>query len=99
MNLRFTDDAKAEIQEARGFYAGTPARAGFNAELRRAAALLRERPLAGKPAGRVAREFVLPGAYPYSLIYHIDHDTVVVSAVAHHRRDPTYWRGQYGPEP
>ena len=29
--------------------------------------------------------------FPYSLIYGIDHNTIVVIAVAHSRRAPHYW--------
>jgi plasmid stabilization system protein ParE len=96
---RFTDDASADVREARAFYGRQrrEARIGFNRELRRAAALLCEHPAAGKPAGRTAREFVMD-VYPYSVIYYIENDQVVIAALYHHSRDPEFWHDRFSPE-
>ena len=32
--------------------------------------------------------------FPYSLIYGIDQETIVVIAVAHQHREPRYWAGR-----
>jgi toxin ParE1/3/4 len=37
------------------------------------------------------RKLVL-GRFPYSLMFWIDGDVIVVSAIAHQRRRPGYWR-------
>jgi toxin ParE1/3/4 len=96
---RFTEAASADLREARAFYGqkGRLARVGLNREMRRAVTLLREYPEAGKPAGRTAREFVID-IYPYSLIYYIEGDEVVVSALYHHSRDPKFWHDRFGPD-
>ncbi|HEX6913144.1 MAG TPA: type II toxin-antitoxin system RelE/ParE family toxin [Longimicrobium sp.] len=99
MKGRISDAASEDIREARAFVFskfGRQARQGLNAEIRRGIALLREHPLAGKPAGRMAREHVLDG-YPYSIIYHVGQDEVVIAALYHHRRDPAFWHNRFGP--
>lgn len=100
MKPRFTEAATEDLAEARTFVASTfgkQVRKGLNAELRRATTLLRERPFAGKSAGRTAREYVLNG-YPYSLIYYVENDDIVVSAFYHHSRHPNVWQERFGPE-
>lgn len=56
-------------------------------------ALLREQPHAGKPVGQRLREYVLR-LVPYSLIYSVEPQEVVISVVRHHNRDPTFWHGR-----
>jgi toxin ParE1/3/4 len=52
---------------------------------------IRERPLAWPVwRGGPARRRVLQDV-PYSLIFGVDDDEVVIFAVAHHSRDPDYW--------
>lgn len=100
MRTRFTEAASADLREARAFYgtSSREARVGFNRVMREAVALLREHPEAGKPAGKTAREYVIDNVYPYSLIYYIEADEVVISALYHHSRDPEFWHERFGPE-
>lgn len=51
----------------------------------------------GRAAGGTAREYVV-GGYPYSLIYYVENDEVVIAALYHHRREPTFWHGRFGAE-
>jgi plasmid stabilization system protein ParE len=90
--VRFVEAAHADLLEARAFYGSRrrEARIGFNGEVRRAVALLAQHPEAGKPAGETAREYVID-VYPYSLIYYVSEGELVIAAVAHHSRDPTFW--------
>jgi toxin ParE1/3/4 len=99
VRTRFTEAASADLREARAFHGQKSrlARVGLNRELRRAVTLLREYPEAGKPAGRTAREFVID-IYPYSLIYYIEGDEVVISALSHHSRNPAFWHDRFGPQ-
>lgn len=99
MNTTFSDAAADDLREARAFVLarfGAQTRKGLNAEVRRAMTLLREHPEAGKTAGATAREYVLD-TYPYSLIYYVERDEVVISAVYHHSRDPAFWHARFGP--
>jgi plasmid stabilization system protein ParE len=100
LKSRFNEAASDDLREARAYVAsrfGRQARKGLNTELRRAVALLREHPLAGKSAGKTAREHVIDG-YPYSLIYYIENDEVVISAVYHHSRNPKFWHDRFDRE-
>ena len=100
MRARFSEAAAEDLREARAFTLskfGRQARKGLNDEIRRAVSLLRERPFAGKSAGKTAREYVID-VYPYSLIYYIAENEVVISAVYHHSRDPTFWHDRFGRE-
>lgn len=97
MRVRFAEAAHADLIEAHTFYGSRrrEARIGFNREVRRAVALLIEHPEAGKPAGKTAREYVID-VYPYSLIYYPFDGEIVIAAVAHHSRDPTFWHDRFG---
>jgi plasmid stabilization system protein ParE len=62
----------------------------FATEIDRSLDLILERPMIGKPFRRVARQFVIK-RFPYSLFYQVRTDSVLIAAVAHHRRRPGYW--------
>lgn len=100
MRTRFTEAASADLREARMYYGKRhrEARIGFNREMRKAVALLREHPEAGKPAGRTAREYVIDNVFPYSVIYYVENDEVVIAALFHHSRDPEFWHTRFGTE-
>jgi plasmid stabilization system protein ParE len=99
LRTRFTEAASVDLKEARAFAAtmGRQARKRLNAELRKAIALLREQPQAGKPVGRTLREYVVD-LVPYSLIYAIEEDEIVISVIRHHSRNPTFWHDRFDPE-
>ena len=40
----------------------------------------------------VASEKVSPNHFPYNVLYSIERDLIVIVAVAHQKRRPTYWR-------
>jgi toxin ParE1/3/4 len=98
VRVRFAEAAHADLLEARAFYGSRrrEARIGFNREVRRAVALLNQHPEAGKPAGKAAREYVID-VYPYSVIYYVSEGEIVIAAVAHHSRDPTFWHERFAP--
>lgn len=99
MKARLAEAAQADLLEARTFYgkARREARAGFNRAVRKAVALLREHPEAGKPAGKTAREYVMD-VYPYTLVYYVTDDEIVIAPVAHQSRNPEFWHARFGPE-
>jgi len=65
----------------------------FNAEAKRAAALLCQTPLIGEPLDPTHRRFPLR-RFPFALIFRVDGDALRIVAVAHRRRRPNYWRGR-----
>jgi plasmid stabilization system protein ParE len=62
----------------------------FLDELDRAVRLVKIYPLLATQIEPEIRRFLF-ARFPYSLIYGIDHETIVVIAVAHQHRRPRYW--------
>ena len=96
MKLIVLDAAQAELEEARDYYLehATPRiAAAFAGEYEQSVIRLLEYPLVGSPKSRQHRSLPLRH-FPYSIIYRIVADTIVVSAVAHQRRRPGYWSGR-----
>jgi toxin ParE1/3/4 len=58
---------------------------------------LSENPYVGPEIERGVRKLLVRG-FRYNLIYRIEPTHVLVLAVAHHRRRPTYWRHRDRPE-
>lgn len=59
-------------------------------ELDRVVRLVRSYPNLGTEVESEVRRFLL-SRFPYSLIYGMDGDTIVIVAVAHQHREPRYW--------
>jgi toxin ParE1/3/4 len=53
--------------------------------------LIAEFPGVGTATSKGRRLFPL-GRYPYSILYRVDNGVVQISAIAHHSRQPDYWR-------
>lgn len=62
----------------------------FASEIDRNLDLILDRPMIGKPFRRVARQFVIK-RFPYSIFYQLRPESILIAAVAHHRRRPGYW--------
>jgi toxin ParE1/3/4 len=86
-------EARHELDEAIGFFESQ--RPGRGIDFLEAVyddiALLVEYPLAGRMRRDRFRSFVM-AKWPYKIIYAVKDDVVVVSAIAHHKRRPNYWR-------
>jgi plasmid stabilization system protein ParE len=97
MRVRLSPEARAEVDEAADWYAtredGVDLDARFLAEVKRVARLVAERPRAWAEVEPEVRRAVLR-TFPYSLIFTLEVDEVVILAVAHHKRPPGYWRGR-----
>jgi plasmid stabilization system protein ParE len=93
ISYSFHPEAEAELTDASLFYESRMPGLGksFEAEVRRTILLLREFPDAGSPIGP-SRRRVLVARFPYSVVYRRDPDAVVIVAIAHQRRRPSYWR-------
>jgi toxin ParE1/3/4 len=94
MRVRYLARAREDLQRAAAFYDAE--RPGLGREFLRTVQdgldTLTELPEAGTPYEEQTRRLILP-RFPYSLIYQIDRDTILVVAVAHQRRKPGSWRG------
>ena len=92
MNVRFLTLAQQEIDEALVWFNERDEGKGveFLDELDRVVRLAKAYPLASTEIEPEIRRCLF-ARFPYSLIYGIEDDTIVVVAVAHSRRSPRYW--------
>jgi plasmid stabilization system protein ParE len=101
ISYRFLSPAEEEMTEAALFYEMTAsARLGtdFLDDVQRAIDRLRKYPQSGEPiAGEsiaLALRRTLLHRFPFSLIYAIEENAIVIIAVAHHGRRPGYWQSR-----
>ncbi len=92
MNIRFLSLADREVDDAVAWYNERAEGLGrdFLDELDRVSRLIRIYPLLATQIEPEIRRFLFT-RFPYSLIYGIDQETIVVIAVAHQHREPRYW--------
>jgi len=92
MNIRFLIFADQEVADAVQWYEQQSEGLGrlFLDELDRVVRLVRAYPLLATQIEPEIRRFLF-SRFPYSLIYGIDRETLVVIAVAHQHREPRYW--------
>ena len=92
MNIRFLTLADREVYDAVAWYdqQGSNVSRGFLDDLDRAVRLAKTYPLLATQIEPEIRRRLLV-RYPYSLIYGIHDDTLVIIAVAHQQREPRYW--------
>lgn len=91
MKIRFLTVAHREVDDAVLWYQQAEGLSqDFLDELDRAVRLIKTYPLMATQIEPEIRRFLL-ARFPYSLIYGIDGETVVVIAVAHNHREPRYW--------
>ncbi|MBI4862270.1 MAG: type II toxin-antitoxin system RelE/ParE family toxin [Candidatus Riflebacteria bacterium] len=93
MDVRLHDEAVAEARSAREWYeARNPTAAfAFFVELDRAVDLIAESP--GRyPAYVLGTRRYLMRRFPFSVIYRVESDHVLIVALAHAKRRPGYWR-------
>jgi plasmid stabilization system protein ParE len=85
--------AEEEMTEASVFYEAATSGLGdgFLDEVQRLVKVLREHPELGQSVGRGLRRALLH-RFPFSLVYSVEVDAVLIVAVAHQRRRPDYWR-------
>jgi toxin ParE1/3/4 len=95
MTVQFHPLAERELNDAAQFYEGqaTALGARFLNEIDRLLKLLAAYPEVGPFRARPVRT-VRARRFPYSLVYQLVGDRLVVLAVAHHRRKPRYWTGR-----
>ena len=92
MNIRFLTLAEQEVDDAVRWYDEKQEGLSreFLDELDRTVRLVKAYPLLAKQIEPEIRRFLFT-RFPYSLIYGIDQETLVVVAIAHQHREPRYW--------
>ena len=95
IGYRFLTPADEELTEASGFYEAAAPGLGhaFMDEVQRVVDVLREHPGFGARLDQVLRRAVLQ-RFPFSIIYAFEKSGIVVVAVAHQKRRPSYWRNR-----
>lgn len=96
MSWSLSAEAEEELDQAAAHYrnqASVAVAVAFLNEFERAARLIDEHPGLGTPTSRGRRLMPLR-RFPFSLLYRVEGSEIRISAVAHHRRRPGYWRGR-----
>ena len=92
---RFLHPAEEEMTEASLFYEAASDGLGsdFLDDVKRVIDGLRERPNLGRVVGGDLRRMLLH-RFPFSIIYSVEADAILVVAVAHYGRRPGYWKSR-----
>jgi plasmid stabilization system protein ParE len=95
IGYRFLTPAEIEMTEASIFYeaATSGLSAEFLDEVQRVIDIIREHPELGRSIDQGLRQILLH-RFPFSLVYSVEVDTILIVAVAHQRRRPDYWRNR-----
>lgn len=93
MNIRDSAVAAEELDDALTYYRDVhPDFAeGFFREVMRAKQLMLQFPHAWKNFGDGLRGFIVR-RYPYTIVYRVTGETILILAYAHHKRRRGYWR-------
>ena len=89
---RLLSEARRELEAAVSFYDSVYPELGrdFALEVRALCQRIAESPLSGVEVRPEIRRRILR-RFPYAVLYVIEHDEVIIVAVAHQRRCPGYW--------
>lgn len=93
MKVILLEPALDELTEARDYYlkqASARIAAAFVEQFNSTASLILAHPDLGKPISPRLRSISI-NHFPYSVIYRITSESIIVQAVAHQRRRPAYW--------
>ena len=95
MKTEFLPEARQEFREAVRYYEEEADGVGmsFIAEVHRAVSFIVQNPYAAAAVGSGIRRKVLDH-FPYNILYAVEPELIVIVAVAHQKRRPTYWRGR-----
>ena len=95
IGYRFLSPADEEMTEASLFYEAAASGLGndFLNDVQQAIDRLCEYPHAGEAVAGGLRRILLH-RFPFSLVYSIEADLILVIAIAHHGRWPGYWRSR-----
>ena len=95
--VRFLQEAQDEFLDQISLYETSEKGLGerFRLAVQAAIALAATHPGLGSP-WKLRTRRVFPKGFRFSVVYRIEPDELVVFAVAHFRRRPTYWRRRAG---
>jgi plasmid stabilization system protein ParE len=92
VKVRFTSLAVQELEDATRFYEIEFAGLGkqFKIEVQKAVHRIAEHPNAWSFQREPIRKYVLH-KFPYKILYAVEQDHIIVTAIAHQHRAPDYW--------
>ena len=95
MKYAFHPEARLEYRDSAAFYAGVRASLGaeFSREIEAAIERICEAPAQWRPFERDVRR-CLTRRFPFSVLYTIEEDYILIIAVMHASRKPGYWRSR-----
>ncbi|ODV00876.1 MAG: plasmid stabilization system protein [Rubrivivax sp. SCN 70-15] len=93
--VRFLEEAQYEILEQISYYERMQKGLGdrFRESVEMATALAATHPTLGSPWKLRTRRVFTKG-FPFSLVYRIEPNQLVIFALAHFKRRPTYWHSR-----
>lgn len=95
MNIDFLDAAKSELDDAIDYYDERRFGLGleFSEELEQALERIDHYPEAWSQLSSRVRRCVL-NRFPYSVIYEIRSEIIIIVAIQHHHKEPESWRSR-----
>lgn len=95
MKIDFLDAAKSELDDAIAYYDEQRFGLGleFEEELEQALERIDHYPEAWSPLSSRVRRCVL-NRFPYSVIYSIRSEIIIIVAIQHHHKEPESWRSR-----
>lgn len=98
MRVTFHEEASSDLFEAARYYEDRVQGLGHSLleDVEHAVRDLSDSPLSSPTIGPEVRRRVVR-RFPYSLLYVVETDRIVVMAVAHHKRRPGYWKSRLLP--
>jgi plasmid stabilization system protein ParE len=94
MRVRLHPEARVDLKEGKAFYRRRSplAAVAFAKEIDAAISRITESPSRYPTGEHGTREFVLPWRFPYTVVYRIGENAIVIVAIAHQSKEPGYWR-------
>lgn len=95
MNPYFLDAARAELDDAIDNYDEQHFGLGseFEDEVQQAVGRIEHYPEAWSPLSKRVRRCIV-NRFPYSVIYEIRTEIIIIVAIQHHRKEPESWRSR-----
>lgn len=91
MKSRLTSASESEFSDGAAYYESEASNGTqFIQAVLNALRLLESFPFIGRPLGNRVRSYPIH-KFPYSIIYHVTENEIVVISVAHQSRKPEYW--------
>ena len=96
MRVKFHPEARAELREAKRWYRDRSplAALAFGQMMEEAVGSITATPLRYAVGEFDTREYIFPRRFPYTIVYRIRMNDIVVVAIAHQSREPGYWHNR-----